>query len=233
MSSYIYSITNKLNGQMYIGKTINPKKRFNDHCKYKSSLIGKAIRKHGRDNFVYQVLYDCPTEEQAYRVEVFYIRLLKTQTPFGYNLDSGGMGGKQPCEETKRKISQSLIGNKYTFGYKHTEETRKKMSEARKGKHLTEEHKRKLSESKKGENNPSYGKHPTEETRKKMSEARMGNKNCVGRIPWNKGKKRSEETKQKISKALKGRPGKRPSEETRRKLSEAKKRYWNKRKQVK
>ena len=60
-------------------------------------------------------------------------------------------------------------------------ETRKKMSEANKGKHLAEETRQKLSEAMKGENNPRFGKpawnkgkHNSEETRKKIGEARKG-----------------------------------------------------------
>ena len=55
-----------------------------------------------------------------------------------------------------------------------SEETRRKMSESKKGKKLkpfTEVHRKKLSEAKKGEKNHFYGKHHSEETRKKISEA--------------------------------------------------------------
>ena len=56
----------------------------------------------------------------------------------------------------------------------------------RKGSHHSEETRRRMSEAKKGEKHPLYGKHHSLETRKKMSEA-------------NKGKHHSEETKRKIS----------------------------------
>ena len=58
------------------------------------------------------------------------------------------------------------------------------------GKHISEETRKKMSEAKKGENHPMFGKHISEETRKKMSEA-------------NKGKPHSEETKRKMSEARK------------------------------
>ena len=74
---------------------------------------------------------------------------------------------------------------------KHTEETKKKISESLKGRKLSEEHKRKLSKALKGI-------HRSEETRKKMSERQKGNKNC------NWGKHLSEEHKRKISEAQKG-----------------------------
>lgn len=59
-----------------------------------------------------------------------------------------------------------------------------------------------LSEAHKGENNPMYGKHHTEETKNKISEAKKG-KYC-GENNHNYGKHHSEETKQKISEANKG-----------------------------
>jgi len=112
-------------------------------------------------------------------------------------------------------------------GYKHTEETKGKMSEIKKGKnnpmygrHHTDESKRKMS--RKGKNHPFYGKHLSEEHKRKQSEANKGN------APWNKGKtghKRTQETKRKMSESAKGNTnakGHKTSEETRRILSEAK-----------
>ena len=47
------------------------------------------------------------------------------------------------------------------------------------GKHHTEETKKKMSEAQKGENNHMYGKHHTEETKKKMSETQKGEKGSM------------------------------------------------------
>lgn len=58
-------------------------------------------------------------------------------------------GYKQTEEHISKraeKVSKALIGNKYTLGYKHTGETRLKMSEAGKKKIFTEKHRFKLSE---------------------------------------------------------------------------------------
>lgn len=52
-----------------------------------------------------------------------------------------------------------------------------------KGKHLSEETRKKLSEATKGKNNPLYGKHRSEETRKKISEACKGHKGMAG-MTW-------------------------------------------------
>ena len=65
---------------------------------------------------------------------------------------------KYPSEETRKKMSESRKGEKcYIFGKHHSEETRKKMSESRKGKTPWMK-----------------GKHHSEESRKKMSESKKG-----------------------------------------------------------
>lgn len=85
-------------------------------------------------------------------------------------------------------------------GMRHSEESKKKISESRKGKYG-------------GEDNPFYGKHHTEEAKRKISEAHKG------KSIW-KGKHHSEESKRKNSEAHKG---KHHSEETRKKMSESRK----------
>ena len=106
-------------------------------------------------------------------------------------------------------------GLKGLKGTPHTEESKRKRSEAHKGKHLSEEHKRKLSEANKGKNNPNYGKHLSDETKRKISEKQKGRM----------GRSLSEEEKQKLSEAWKGESnpnyGKVLSKEQKRKMREA------------
>ena len=56
----------------------------------------------------------------------------------------------KPSEETKKKMGEAKKGNKHALGCKRSEETKKKMSEAKKGKLISEEHKNKISEANKG-----------------------------------------------------------------------------------
>ncbi len=88
---------------------------------------------------------------------------------------SKALKGHSVSLETRKKISNSLMGSQNALGVKRSVETR-----------------RKISESKRGEKNPFYGKHLSEEHRRRISEA-------------NKGKKISEEQKRKISIANTGR----------------------------
>jgi hypothetical protein len=76
--------------------------------------------------------------------------------------------GHRHTEETKKRMSERVSGkNNPLFGKHHSAETRRKISEAHKGKHISEEHKRKL-------NGSWIGKHHSIESRKKISEASKG-----------------------------------------------------------
>lgn len=68
-----------------------------------------------------------------------------------------------------------LVGERSTrFGKKTSEETKRKISEANKGKVRSEEMKEKIRRALSGENNYMYGKHLGEETKRKMSETKKG-----------------------------------------------------------
>ena len=78
--------------------------------------------------------------------------------------------GLKHSEETKQKIASALLGRKRDGGWKLSEETRKRQSDARKGKPLSESTKKKISEKLKG-------KKLSKETCLKMGESRKGNRN--------------------------------------------------------
>ena len=96
------------------------------------------------------------------------------------------MKGVTLSDETRRKMSESKKGRIFS------EEHRRKLSESHKGHTVSDETRKKMSEAKKGENHPLYGKHFSEETRRKISET-------------NKGHTVSEETRKKISESVKRR----------------------------
>lgn len=96
--------------------------------------------------------------------------------------------------------------HRYWLGKKRSEETKKKISESKKGKSLGHKNKcqcpickAKRGEAAKGKNHPMFGKKHSEESRKKMSESVSKNPSRY----W-LGKKRSEETKKKISAIQRG-----------------------------
>ena len=205
----IYMIQNKVNGKIYIGQAVNIEKRWGKH---KSELRGNyhinkhlqnAWNKDGESNFEFTVICECD-ESQLNTMEEYYIYELMTyDDDIGYNKTYGGDSGR-PAEETKQKISGAKKGkycgkNSPNYGRTFSEEHKRKLSEANKGKTHSEKTRRKMSEARKGKycgkNNPNYGKHHSKETKKKLSEALKG-KNSP-----NYGKHRSAETKKKIGEA--------------------------------
>ena len=148
----VYVHINKINGKRYYGITKQEvEKRWANGYGYKRSKhFWDSICKYGWNNFEHIVIAKGLTEEEAKWLEIELIREHDTTNKNkGYNITKGGEG---------------------TNGYKHSEETKKKISEAGKGKTISEEQRKKLSEARKGEN-------LSEETRKKLSEAGKGKNN--------------------------------------------------------
>ena len=63
LAMVVYKITALFNDWIYVGKTTRPLKvRINEHCRQKnSSLIDRAIQKHGIQNFKIDILEQCET----------------------------------------------------------------------------------------------------------------------------------------------------------------------------
>ncbi|WMU08104.1 putative intron-associated endonuclease 1 [Clostridium phage vB_CtyS-FA67] len=154
MKGIIYVAENIINGKRYVGQTIRKfEERQAQHKKDSERLDFKfyrAIRKYGWDNFNWAVIVEgVESVESLNSLEQYWIKELDTFES-GYNSTTGGEG------------------------YIVSDETKKKLSESRKGRQFSEETKKKLSESKKGEKNPNYGKHLSEETKKKISGSKKG-----------------------------------------------------------
>jgi group I intron endonuclease len=132
----VYKITNLIshikqpNDKFYIGITIQElKKRFEHHCTAGKRHITNAIKKYGKNNFNVEIIDKANSITELKNKEIDYIKKLK---PY-YNKTLGGDG---------------------VFGYKHTEETKKKLRIASKKRKVTPETIRKMS----GVNNHNYGK---------------------------------------------------------------------------
>lgn len=163
--AYVYRITNMLNGMQYIGVTVNPKKRFNSHCRPAQTsrlLLKNAIQKHGREHFKMEVLLQS-TQAYCYEMEPKLISAYNTIKPSGYNLTAGGMGSLGLTGEMNG--CHGRVGEKhphfgkpgYRKGIPHTEETKAKMRAARLGRKHSEEVKEKIGAAhKKKFSNPTY-----------------------------------------------------------------------------
>lgn len=166
----IYCATNIKNGKKYIGQTTRTleqrkNRHLNDAKNNNGSVFQRAIRKYGEKNFKWEILiYNIELKYLDF-FEVNLIRHHNSLCPKGYNLDSGGSKNKIVSEETKKKISDSVSGEKNGFfGKKHTEKTKEKIRKSKKGKKLSEEIKEKMNKNRRrGEDHYLYGKKPTED----------------------------------------------------------------------
>ena len=91
----IYKITNIENKKCYIGKSLNVKKRLQDHVKgalgirtISDQKIHREMAREGIWNFRFELLCECEKEELSEK-EKYYISYFDSQK-YGYNVASGG-----------------------------------------------------------------------------------------------------------------------------------------------
>jgi len=167
MYGIIYKATSP-DGKVYIGKTeytLATRKRqhaFRAKVNDKRTTFQLAILEHGGVNAFKWVQIDtAETEAELNAKEEMWVDHYKADNPeYGYNIFKGGANAKHTAE-TKRKISEAQKGRIFS------DEHRRKIREAKKN--IFPETCRKLSESHKG-------KHLTAETRRKQSKAHRGEK---------------------------------------------------------
>lgn len=164
--NFTYKTTNLINGMVYYG--VHGTNNLADGYLGSGNLLQKAILKHGIENFKREELSFHETYLEALEAERLLITDDIVKSRKTYNMKPGGYGGHVPgfkhSEESKAKISASNSGeNAKFFGRKHTEETKAKMSELRKGVQYSDESIAKMSE---------YAKDRPVEHRKKLADSK-------------------------------------------------------------
>ena len=144
MNGYIYLTTCLVNGKIYVGQSINQR---NKNTYLGSGVAFKnALKKYGKDAFVKTILIDnisCLNELNE--LERYFISKYDCLYPNGYNLDLGGTNKGRMSEATKAKMIKSKTGKKHTQkqieanikshkGLKLSDETKKKIGDANRGK---------------------------------------------------------------------------------------------------
>jgi group I intron endonuclease len=191
---YLYRITNTVNDKIYIGQTVQPEKRWNQHKTSAASdnpimVISHAIKKYGNQAFEFEVIAGCKTWDDANETETLLVAQYDSLVPNGYNVSLGGFNAPKseqwlqamrdwhaslsPEERSKISQKQSISYTKYieenghpALGTKRTDEQRANMSIAQKAveNRFSEEALQKMSE-------VHMGHKDSEETKQKKSES--------------------------------------------------------------
>ncbi|CAK0763341.1 putative GIY-YIG domain-containing protein [Gammaproteobacteria bacterium] len=234
----IYLIRNKINEKVYVGSSVNVESRLKHHQRslmkgvHNNSKLQNAFNKYEFKNFSFVWIENVNDLKKLIRREQYWIDHLDSVSN-GYNIrpKAGHTFDQIPwnkgrsirkgyhlSEETKRKISMANKGKKRTL------EQRKRISEGYKyhsnseaitGRKLSKKHRRAISQS-------GIGRKVSEETKRKIGESNK--KALLGNIPWNKGLKNCQVA---WNKGLKGIV--KFSEETKKKQSESARKAWKKR----
>ncbi len=177
--SGIYTITNTITGKVYVGSSVNVVERKARHFRdlgrqeHPNSYLQRSFNKYGQAAFVFCVTEWCENDQLIER-EQFWIDEKRTSCTL-YNLSptAGNQLGIKRSEETKRRMSEALKGRKCSEESKQKMRLAKLGTHFRLGKKASEETRRRISESKKGTK-------ASEETRKLLSSLRKGNNHCRG-----------------------------------------------------
>ena len=87
----IYKVTNKINGKVYIGQSVDIGRRWREHMTTKDDIyFHKAIQKYGVENFEWEVIERCKKKDLDAR-EIYWIEYYDSFNK-GYNCTKGGDG---------------------------------------------------------------------------------------------------------------------------------------------
>lgn len=129
----IYKITNKMNGKIYIGQSVNIEHRWTQHrnrpfnplSSQYDSYFYRSIRKYGLENFTFEVIEQC-TKQELNQKEQYWIHYYNSNvSDVGYNLTDGGATivsklKQQQVEEiiyllSNTELTQEEIAQKYNM----------------------------------------------------------------------------------------------------------------------
>ena len=135
MISSIYCLGNLIDNHEYKGQTINYKARKRQHFSdlrcgtHKNPYLQNAFNKYGEENFYMKELFIINgTQEEINDAETIEIKKIPEGMRYNIALTGGcPMWNREHTVETRQQMSQSRIGKK------HTEESKKVMSDLAKG----------------------------------------------------------------------------------------------------
>ena len=166
----IYKVTNEINGKIYIGS--HKTKDLNDNYMGSGKYLRHAFEKHGIENFTKEILYVFDTPEQMYAKEAELVNEDFIAESNTYNLKVGGFGGFDYINSTGKNLYG--MNGKTPNVKSNLARGRKTQKENRKSEEYLIALKEKQANAQKqlyknGYKNPFKGKKHTEETKQKIS----------------------------------------------------------------
>lgn len=178
----VYKITSPSN-KIYIGQSRDVKRRKNAYKRHKAykgqPRLGRSIEKYGWENHKFEIIEECLLEELNIK-ERYWQDLYEVIGEHGLNciLTKTAHKPAKISPSTRKKMSDRMKGKgNPMYGKKHSEETRKKISENLIGVNSGKDHSlygKTHSRNKKGKDSPNWGKKMSKEVREKMSRDRKG-----------------------------------------------------------
>lgn len=150
MAFFVYTITNTITSEVYVGKTNDLARRWRIHRYFGStgqfrgrSHLYANMRTYGLDAFEFKCVYHTSNEEDSYAHEIETISSLKKSGVMLLNLTSGGDGVRGITAHQKK-----LISDRFKALWKDSSFRLKMKSKVRKLRgHQTEETKQRISSS--------------------------------------------------------------------------------------
>ena len=133
---YIYCYTNKVTNRKYVGQTNNIDRRKREHLSCANNelsssyndLFHKKLREYGIENFIFSILEEVETKEDADTQEKYWIKQMQSlASQTGYNLTLGGQGNSYFTRilldeeiqlliiDIKKGISYKILSEKYNI----------------------------------------------------------------------------------------------------------------------
>lgn len=147
---FIYQILNIKSNKCYIGQSRqkNPICRWTQH-KHQAftkmsthSALYDAMRSYGVEFFTFNIISSDINDDDLNNKEEEYINLFNSLVPNGYNIRIGGSHTPH-SEETRKKIGEKSKGRQATLGQKRTEEQKRNIGNASRGRRVGEERREK------------------------------------------------------------------------------------------
>lgn len=125
----IYKVTNKINGKVYIGQSVDIGRRWREHMNAKDDIyFHKAIQKYGVENFEWEVIEQCKKKDLDER-EIYWIEYYDSFNK-GYNCTKGGDGMRAGVNAGERNPSwKGGISLDPEYGKQWYEANKEKMKE--------------------------------------------------------------------------------------------------------